>query len=229
MLKTLIVSATEKEINLLTQKATDLNKAGQNLTSGKIENLNIDFLISGIGLPFVIYRLLSLLYKNDYGLVINIGIAGSFNDNIKIGSVVNVITEQFGDLGIDDNCKFCTLFEMGYIDSNCKPFENGKLVNSFNVNKYKTLAALPKVNGLTVNMASGNHIDISKRYEKFMPDIETMEGAGVFYVCLLQNIPFIELRAISNKIEPRNTRNWNILESLMNLSDIVFKLLKEIK
>jgi futalosine hydrolase len=226
-LKTLIVSATEKETNLLVQDTSNLRKVGQWLHSGNIGNTEVDFLISGIGLPSVINRLTLLLTKEKYDLVINPGIAGSFRDDLKIGTVVYVNKEQFGDLGIDDNCEQRTIFEMGYVDPNSTPFSGGKLVNTLDILKFKTLVTLPKVNGLTVNMASGNQTDIVNRWTKFTPDIETMEGAGVFYVCILQNIPFIEIRAISNRIEPRNIKNWNVPLALTNLSEIVFKLLKE--
>jgi futalosine hydrolase len=227
-LKTLIVSATEKETNLLVQKTSNLRKVGQWLNSGKIGNTEVDFLISGIGLPSVINRLTLLLTKEKYDLVINPGIAGSFRDDLKIGTVVYVNKEQFGDLGIDDNCEQRTLFEMGYVDPNSPPFSGGKLINTLDILKFKTLVTLPKVNGLTVNMASGNQTDIVKRWTKFAPDIETMEGGGIFYVCILQNIPFIEIRAISNKIEPRNVKNWNIPLALTSLSEVLTKLFNEI-
>jgi futalosine hydrolase len=226
-LKTLIVSATEKETNLLIQQTSNLRKAGQWLNSGTIGNTEVDFLISGIGLPSVIYRLTSLLTKEKYDLVINPGIAGSFRDDLKTGSVVYVGREQFGDLGIDDNCEQKSLFELGYVDPNSTPFSGGKLINPMDILRYKTLVSLQKVNGLTVNMASGNQTDIANRWTKFTPDIETMEGAGIFYVCILLNVPFIEIRAISNKIEPRNIKNWNIPLALTNLSEVMSRLFKE--
>ena len=167
--------------------------------------------------------------KEKYDLVINPGIAGSYSKDLNIGTVVKVANEQFGDLGIDDNSKFRTLFEMGYDDMNSPPFTNGKLINTFEVNKFNVLKTLPEVNGLTVNLVSGNHADTNRRQNKFKADIETMEGAGVFYVCLQQNIPFIELRAISNKVGPRDFGNWNIPLAIQNLSETMFKLFVEIE
>jgi len=54
---------------------------------------------------------------------------------------------------------------------------------------------------------------------KFNPDIETMEGATFFYICSMENIPFLALRAISNRVEKRNRDNWNITLALKNLSE----------
>jgi futalosine hydrolase len=226
--KILIVSATDKEINLLTQKVSNMQKAGYWLHSCNFLNLRIDLLNCGVGLPSAIYRLTSLLHREKYDMVIHPGIAGSFRDDLKIGTVVQVVAEEFGDLGINDNDEFHTLFEMGNTDQGSAPFSGGRLVNNFDSQKFQSLAGLLKVKGITVNTASGNDRDIEKRKSKFSADIETMEGAGIFYVCLLQNIPFIEIRSISNKVEPRNIKNWNVPLALLNLSDTLIKILEEI-
>jgi futalosine hydrolase len=226
--KILIVSATDKEINLLTQKVSDIKKTGNWLHSCNFLNLNIDLLNCGVGLPSAIYRLTSLLLREKYDLVIHPGIAGSFRDDLNIGKVVHVIAEEFGDLGINDNDEFHTLFETGNIDQGSTPYSGGRLLNNFDFQKFNSLNILPKVNGITVNTASGNERDIERRKSKFSADIETMEGAGVFYVCLLQNIPFVEIRSISNKVEPRNIKSWNVPLALLSLSDTLIKLLEEI-
>jgi futalosine hydrolase len=45
-----------------------------------------------------------------------------------------------------------------------------------------------------------------------------MEGATFFYICALEKIPFLSLRAISNKVEPGNRDSWNIKLALDNLA-----------
>jgi futalosine hydrolase len=67
---------------------------------------------------------------------------------------------------------------------------------------------------------------ILKRYH---PDIETMEGAAFFYVCSKENIPFLALRAVSNRVEPRDKAKWNIPLALKNLSDELGKVLLTIE
>jgi futalosine hydrolase len=54
--------------------------------------------------------------------------------------------------------------------------------------------------------------------EKYHPDIETMEGAAFFYICSRENIPFLAVRAVSNRVEPRNKEKWNIPLAISNLS-----------
>jgi len=45
-----------------------------------------------------------------------------------------------------------------------------------------------------------------------------MEGATFFYICAIEKIPFLAIRAISNKVEPRNKKGWNIPLALNNLA-----------
>jgi futalosine hydrolase len=74
------------------------------------------------------------------------------------------------------------------------------------------------VRAITVNTATGSEATRIKLLKKFNPDIETMEGATFFYICTLERIPFMALRAISNKVEARDKSKWKISMALDNLS-----------
>jgi len=54
-----------------------------------------------------------------------------------------------------------------------------------------------------------------------------MEGAAFFYVCQLQKIPHIQIRSISNYVEPRNRANWNISLAIKNLNEVLWKLIQQ--
>ena len=84
---------------------------------------------------------------------------------------------------------------------------------------------LKPVRAITVNTATGSEVGRIKLLQKFNPDIETMEGATFFYICAKENIPFLALRAISNRVEPRNKSNWNIALALENLSEKINEVL----
>jgi futalosine hydrolase len=77
-------------------------------------------------------------------------------------------------------------------------------------------------------MATGSVGTRAKLVNKYDPDIETMEGAAFFYICARECIPFISVRAISNMVERRDRKKWNIPLAIDNLAiklDDVFKLL----
>jgi futalosine hydrolase len=56
-----------------------------------------------------------------------------------------------------------------------------------------------------------------------------MEGAAFFYVCSRENIPFLAIRAVSNKVEPRNREKWNIPLAIKNLSEKLGELFMSIE
>jgi futalosine hydrolase len=227
--KILIITATEKEVSLLFQKFPKLEKKSSRQYSFTLGNLFVDVLITGVGIPSTIFHLCQHLSSSNYELIINTGIAGSFNDQIAIGSVVQVKTEAFADLGINNNGEFQTVFEAGLIDQNMSPFVCGELINDQFYSYLESLKQLKEVKGITVNTASGHEASINCLKSKFNPDIETMEGAGVFYVASQLSIPFIEIRGISNRVEPRNTKNWNLPLAIIKVNEKLLEILSELE
>ena len=187
----------------------------------------ISILITGIGSFQTIYRLTKNLNEFSYDFCLNVGICGSYQDDIPVGTVVNVLEEQFGDFGIDDNGNFKNLFKTNLINKAEPPFINGKLINNTSQNPIH-LQNIRTVKSLTLNTASGEEKKINFLKREFNADIENMEGAGFFYVCLLEKISFFEIRAISNLIEPRNKEHWKIQLSIKNLTAVVKILLLEL-
>lgn len=210
----LIVSATFFEIEKLT-KDLEFIKIEENFYSKNLEKKSIDILVTGIGIPYTVYKLTKTLNKKKYDLVLNMGIGGSITNSLNIGDVVRVKSEEFADLGIRSKDSFSTLFEMGLVDKNNFPFIDGSLSSTDFENNW--FSNLKQVNGITVNTVNGNKKEIEELKKKFNADIETMEGAAVFYVCLMEKVAFIQIRAISNYVEERNKDNWDIPLAINNL------------
>lgn len=190
--------------------------------------MEIDILVTGVGTVATAWALTKMISSGSRpDLAINIGIAGTFTDDIPVGTVVMPVSDCFADAGIDTGKGFLTLSEAGLQDPDKFPFTKGKLIAE---NEFVTKAAgiIGSVNAITVSTATGSEEVINKLYEKYNPDIETMEGAAFFYVCAMEKIPFLALRAVSNKVEPRNRENWNIPLALKNLSkglnDVLLKI-----
>ena len=218
----LIVAATKLEIKPFLKKINYHKDDWTDSTSLKYNTHQLDIKITGVGLVFTTYHLIKALNKKKYDLVINAGIAGSFDQNQKIGEVVNVVREEFADLGIEGTNNFNTLFDLGFADKNEFPFKEGKLWNNFDS---EVIIGLPKVAGVSSNIAHGSQKSIDFLIDKFNADIETMEGAAFFYVCLQEKVCFVQIRSISNYVEPRNKDGWNIPLALSNLSDFLVNLI----
>jgi len=220
----LITSATLFEIEAFINHY-NFTKKENNFYETQINNNSFFVLISGIGQVSTTYYLSKYLKTNNFDLVLNIGICGSFNTNLHLGSVLNIVEEQFADLGINDNGVFKTFFDENFISQNQFPFSDSKLKNNFLYKSIFQNIDLNPAKSITVNTASGEAQQIDCLKQKFNADIENMEGAAFFYVCLLENIPFLEIRSISNYVEPRNRKNWNMKLAIKNLNDKLVELI----
>jgi len=213
--KILCVSATTEEAAVVSRIAVKSPTAGCFITGGH----EISLLVTGVGSVSTAWSMKQWLCLNPVpDIAVNIGIAGSYRDEIRTGEVVLPVSDCFADLGIEANEGFVTASEAGLIHPDEFPFSGGilKAENRF-VEKAATI--IRPVNAITVNTVSGTSRTIEKMKRKFNPDIETMEGATFFYICARENMPFIAIRAISNRIEIRDRKNWNISLALDNLAE----------
>ncbi len=216
-MRILVVAATENEISGIRNYFSKITT----------ENLAIDFLVTGIGMTATAYSLTKKLAQRKYDLALNVGLAGSFRHEILLGDVVNVVSDTFADLGAEDGEKFLSVFDLNLQNSDHFPFWNGKIKNDHS-EKFPSLKHLKKVKAITVNKVHGNNDSILNTIIKFHPDVETMEGAAFFYVCMMEKIPFLQLRSISNRIEHRNREAWNIILAMENLNSEVRLLLEKL-
>jgi futalosine hydrolase len=217
----LIVAATPFEIApLLTYLRTDFQEP--NPWHFQKKHLEIAVLITGVGMPLTAYALGKVLAIKRYDIAIQVGIAGAFGQRWRIGDVVEVVTERFGDLGVEEaDGSFTDVHTLGLIEADTPPFQHGILRNP------EPGGFLPEANGLSINKVHGFAPSIERIIERYQPDIETMEGAVFFYACLSAQQPMLAIRAISNYVEPRNRNNWNIPLAIDNLHQVLIPILEE--
>ncbi|KAA3652106.1 MAG: futalosine hydrolase [Bacteroidetes bacterium] len=183
-------------------------------------NPKINTLITGIGMTATAFHLGKHLSNNQYDLAVNVGIAGAFNRSLALGEVVEVVKDQFSELGAEDGDSFLSLNEMGLGSENEFPFKKGQLFA-----KHDLQHALKKMHGITVNKVHGNKNSIDQIIQRLNPDIESMEGAAFFYACQMNNLNCIQIRSISNYVEKRNKDAWEIELALHNLAKEVKQLI----
>ena len=187
------------------------------------KQLQVDVLITGIGLTAATYSLTRQLQLKKYDLVIQTGVAGSFDLKRKLGSVVVIKQETIADQSVEELKKLKSLFELNLVPQNKFPYKKGWLKNP-DINLMK-MTGLDLVIGISVNQISTSPKMIQFYRNIFHPVTESMEGAALHYVCLMQKIPFIQMRSISNEIGERNKKNWNMKESISNLNKELKKFL----
>jgi futalosine hydrolase len=179
-------------------------------------------LVGGVGIPSTIYKLTQQLNKTQYDVVVQAGIAGAFTDIYALGEAVLVKQDTFGDLGVEEKGELSTTFDMGLADKDEAPFRNGWLIND---NGILETSHLKTVSAVTVNKITESAAQNELLYKKYNAAIESMEGAALHYVCLQQQVPFIQLRSISNYIGERDKTKWKMKDAIANLNTELGKLI----
>ena len=184
---------------------------------------NVDIVISGIGLTACTWHLSKQLALKKYDLVIQAGVAGSFDLNNPPGNVVAVKQDAIADQSVVELKKLKTLFDLKLVPQDQYPYKNGWLINPHKEILKKT--KLKTVNGISVNQISTSKQMIKFYQNTFDPVTESMEGAALHYVCLMENVPFLQIRSISNHIGERNKKKWDMMDSINNLNNALMRII----
>ena len=176
------------------------------IVSATAQEVQTDYphLVTGVGMVATAIAVSKALSEKHYDLVVNAGVAGSFNRSIPIGSVVEVVQDQLSEIGAQDGSQFLSPREMG-LDATITV-------------KMPKQTKLPAVSGITVNTVHGDDKAISQIVHRLNPQVESMEGAACMLACQNAGVPCVQLRAISNYVEKRNKANWDIPLAIQNLN-----------
>jgi futalosine hydrolase len=182
-------------------------------------------LITGVGSVATTYLLTGKIGDRCPDLVIQAGIAGCFTGRPP-GEVVAVGEEWLADLGVWEGHGFRTLADLGLTGKDTPPFRDGALVNPYK--KLLALSGLEQVRGITVNEITTSRDRLKWYQQNLAPVVESMEGGALHYVCLRENIPFIQIRSVSNDAGERDKTKWNIGAAVRQLNERLIALLKAV-
>ena len=163
------------------------------------------------------------LALNRYQLLIQAGIAGAYDRELALGEVVQVVKDTFIDLGVEEkNADFTSVFELDLIPKDAYPFEQGWIP----IEQGELPTFLPKVTGGTVNRVHGTENSIAHTLKKYPGlQVESMEGAAAAYTAKLFQLPFLQVRAISNYVEPRDRAGWKVELAIENLNNTLQEMI----
>lgn len=200
-----IIAALDEEIDAITELMIDINVKEiyeSKFLLGKINNKDIVLVKCGVG-KVNAARCTQILIDNfELEYVINVGTAGGLNEKIEIGDVV--IAEKLVQHDFDVTAAGR---EKGYITDTGKYFCSDKDL----IEKAQT--AMKEINEefnqFIGTIATGDIFvqDIKVKEEiikEFNADCAEMEGAAIAQVCTLDKVPFIVIRAISDKPNGNN-------------------------
>lgn len=182
-------------------------------------SLNVRFVRTGVGMLASAISLTRLVCTEKPDLIIQAGIAGCFNQALELGEVVVVNEEIAGDTGVQENGLWKDLFDLGLQKENDSPFLHKTLPNPW-LDKLNLLN-LKTVNAITVNQISTDTERIRQLQEKYKATLESMEGAALHYIGRTMQIPFIQIRSVSNAIGERDKSKWKMKESIDQLNQTI--------
>lgn len=234
----IIIAAVPQEISLL-EKALEhsgrVKSGGYEYVEGIIGNLRVVVCAGGVGKVNAAAATAVMIDRYQPQLVINIGCAGAYaGSGLAVGNLVVASEEVLADDGV--------LVADGWKDlryMNLPSVEQGGL-NCFNLlplsrhasEKAMQLADyygvfLMRGRFATVSTCSGTRqygADLSQRWNAL---IENMEGAAVAQVCLRCGVDCLEIRGISNLVEERDLKKWDIPKAVEGAQRFVLKFLEE--
>jgi len=212
---------------------------GMAAISATLSRLLCDLRAESLGLPEPLER------PGHPEMVILAGIAGVYpGTGLSVGDVALVATERVADLGAMRGERFEPLYTKEYHCPHVTRFPSFKAVDANTVNCAATprladaqvcsaptpagCGEWPARPGLTACAAQALAGPSSAPASLLTPaQLENMEGAAFFAICLAHGVPFLELRAISNTVgDPHAT--WDIPRATRNLASALDDLLVEI-
>ncbi|MES2428750.1 MAG: futalosine hydrolase [Bacteroidota bacterium] len=221
-MRILIVAATQPEVQpLMDSLGMQKSDEDENLFVTRHTSVaNCSVLVTGAGMVPTAFALGRHLPHNVYNLVINLGIAGSFDRNIKLGDVLEITKDTFAELGAENDTQFISIEQLG--------FGAGIFNPTSSISYFAKKIAPAKATAITVNTVHGNTGSITTIVDRLNPQLESMEGAAFFYVCRELKVPCVQIRAVSNYVEKRNRDNWQIGLAVKNLNTFALELIKEL-
>lgn len=214
MNKTGIIGAMELEVETLKSKMTVsriVKKAGMEFYEGTLNGAQVVIVRSGVGKVNAALCVQILADVFDVTHIINTGVAGSLNAELDIGDIL--ISGDALHHDVD-----ATIF--GY-----KPGEVPQLgIREFPADKrlmQLAKASCEKVNSdcraVTGRVVSGDQFISSKEVKQklidyFQGDCAEMEGASIAHGAYLNQIPFVILRAISDKADDSAEMDYPVFE-----------------
>lgn len=202
------------------------------ISEGELHGKSIIFTHCGVGKVNAAHSATLLLENYDIDFIILFGIAGAYAG--APGDVVVAESENYGEEGVLTKEGWRSMEVISPLSKNEK-----KYFNTFPMDLKLSRLAVKVSADLGFNVTSGNFITVSqcsgtrevgeimkKRHNGIC---ENMEGAAVAHICTLYGIPVVEIRGISNIIEDRDLRKWNIQLAASHVNKVVSELVKRLK
>ncbi len=211
----LLVSATELESGTIQSElggGKTVQHASKTVIVGDLCGWQCTLIHTGIGAVNAAHALTCQLERQTPALVIQFGIGGAYvPTGIPIRSVVLATEEVYGDVGVVTPEGWKPADEIGIpLVGGDPPHFNRFPLNPQLVSTAAEICGASCGVFVTVSQCSGLQAVGDALHTRFNALCESMEGAAAAHICTLYDVPFLEVRGISNLVEDRDPTRWDI-------------------
>lgn len=168
-------------------------------------------LVTGVGPIEAACVLAAALASSRYRLVVNAGLAGTFDGAARIGDGV-VVGDETIELNLESGAPLTLPAGMKLIDSASSAVPLVARLHG---------KGFPVLRGVTVARVTSSEATARRLAGELGAQVESMEGFAALRAAALAGVPAIELRGISNRCGDRERSGWNFTAGLAGLERIV--------
>ncbi|MBK5274662.1 MAG: futalosine hydrolase [Desulfuromonadales bacterium] len=236
----LILAAVPQETALLKQALGDtarLKSDSFDYTEGNFGSQPVVICAGGIGKINAASVATALIERYHPRLVINTGCAGAYlASGLSIGDLAVASDEILGDEGVLMSDDWHDLKFMGIpsLILGSRMYHNAIPLSRHAAEKAMQLAdyvGIRMVRGcfITVSTCSGCRQRGEELVQRFQGVCENMEGAAIAQVGLRYGIDCLEIRGISNLVDERDMKTWDIPRAVDAAQRFVLKYIEELE
>lgn len=226
-----IIGAMDEEIHILKGRmelSETIELAGMKFHKGQLMGKAVVLVRSGIGKVNAAICAQILISNFEVSAIINTGVAGAVHDDLSVGDIVvssDVIEHDFDVTGFG-GYKLGQIPRMDeYIFQADKTFVEIAMNASKKENKnHKTVVG--RILSGDVFVASRERKDLLWR--EFQGYCTEMEGAAIGHTCYLNQVPFVVIRAMSDKADGSAHVNFNefVHQAAKHSSEIIIDMIQ---
>jgi futalosine hydrolase len=156
--------------------------------------------------------------------VLNLGICGSFDPRLPLGTICAASAEIWPEYGVnrtngtEEAFSFQMLPDVNLTPVNRMDFDPAASARAMGFALPETW---PQGPSLTVAGVSGDPERASMLLARHDAATENMEGFSLALAARRRNLPFLEVRTVSNTVGDRDTTRWNFRAALESLQAVL--------
>lgn len=183
--------------------------------------------VTGVGPVNAALEMGAVLGRYDVSGVLNLGLAGSFDlAAAPLESVVAASREAFPEYGV--------VSEDSFADASAFPFpqwedDAGRVLQFLELSPEEVARemglvladAVRRGPALTVAGVTGSFERALAMSQRHSALTESMEGFALALACRTRQVPFLEVRTISNRVGERDRAKWKLIKALEGLGSVL--------